>query len=87
MVTDTVYSKKALAARGSGDPEYERVIPSESQQEDLYLSVLTVNRDPGRAIRNFGCLIVCLGIAIMFYMKAYFSKLVRKSLPHSRINS
>ncbi|MEC9096126.1 MAG: hypothetical protein VX776_05800, partial [Planctomycetota bacterium] len=57
-----------------GDREYERVIPSDSQQEDLYLSVLTVNRDPGRAIRNFGCLIVCLGIAIMFYMKAYFFK-------------
>ena len=61
-----------------GDPEYERVIPSESQQEDLYLSVLTVNRDPGRAIRNFGCLIVCLGIAIMFYMKAYFFKARKK---------
>ncbi|MEL0096647.1 MAG: hypothetical protein VW875_12450 [Planctomycetaceae bacterium] len=57
-----------------GDPEYERIIPSDSQQEDLYLSVLTVNRDPGRAIRNLGCLIVCLGIAIMFYMKAYFFK-------------
>ncbi len=57
-----------------GDPEYERVIPADSRQEDLFLSVLTVNRDPGRAIRNFGCLIVCLGIAIMFYMKAYFFK-------------
>ena len=64
-----------------GDPEYERVIPSESQQEDLYLSVLTVNRDPGRAIRNFGCLIVCLGIAIMFYMKAYFFKTRKKKAP------
>ena len=61
-----------------GDPEYERVIPADSQQEDLYLSVLTVNRDPGRAIRNLGCLIVCLGIAIMFYMKAYFFKPRRK---------
>ncbi|MBT4691765.1 MAG: hypothetical protein HOB73_00285 [Planctomycetaceae bacterium] len=57
-----------------GEAEYERVIPADSLQTDLYLSVLTVNRDPGRAIRNFGCLIVCLGIAIMFYMKAYFFK-------------
>ena len=57
-----------------GEAEYERVIPADSMQTDLYLSVLTVNRDPGRAIRNFGCLIVCLGIAIMFYMKAYFFK-------------
>ena len=57
-----------------GEAEYERVIPADSLKTDLYLSVLTVNRDPGRAIRNFGCLIVCLGIAIMFYMKAYFFK-------------
>jgi len=57
-----------------GEAEYERVIPADSLQTDLYLSVLTVNRDPGRAIRNFGCLIVCLGISIMFYMKAYFFK-------------
>ena len=57
-----------------GEEEYERVIPADSLQTDLYLSVLTVNRDPGRAIRNFGCLIICLGISIMFYMKAYFFK-------------
>ncbi len=70
-----------------GDPEYERVIPSDSQQEDLYLSVLTVNRDPGRAIRNMGCLIVSLGIAIMFYMKAYFFKPRRKKeIPTSELN-
>ena len=71
-----------------GDPTFDRVIAPDSEQQDLYLSVLTVNRDPGRAIRNMGCLIVCLGIAIMFYMKAYFFKPRKKKVaPVSEPNS
>ena len=50
-----------------------------SRKADLYRSVLTVNRDPGRAIKYLGCLIVVLGIAIMFYMRAYFFKRSEKN--------
>ncbi len=57
-----------------GDPEYSTFVPKMSRKADLYRSVLTVNRDPGRAIKYFGCLILVLGISIMFYMRAYFFK-------------
>lgn len=35
-------------------------------------STFAVARDPGRALKYTGSLLVCLGIAIMFYMRAYF---------------
>jgi hypothetical protein len=35
-------------------------------------STLSVARDPGRTLKYAGSLLVCLGIAIMFYMRAYF---------------
>lgn len=57
-----------------GSPEYEQMVLPTSEKEELYLSVLTVNADPGRWIRNLGCLFVVLGIATMFYMRAYFFK-------------
>ena len=57
-----------------GHPLYEEKVLPTSQKEELYLSVLTVNADPGRWIRNLGCLFVVLGIATMFYMRAYFFK-------------
>ncbi|MEC9001976.1 MAG: hypothetical protein VX644_01280 [Planctomycetota bacterium] len=57
-----------------GSLEYEQMVLPTSEKEELYLSVLTVNADPGRWIRNLGCLLVVLGIATMFYMRAYFFK-------------
>lgn len=58
-----------------GSAEYENFMPkSEKEQEELYMSILTVNYDPGRAIRSLGLLLIIVGIATMFYMKAYFSK-------------
>ena len=62
-----------------GSNEYEQMVLPTSEKEELYLSVLTVNADPGRWIRNLGCLFVVLGIATMFYMKAYFFKPRRKN--------
>ncbi len=37
-------------------------------------SGLTVNRDPGITLKYAGSIMLALGIAIMFYMKAYFFK-------------
>jgi hypothetical protein len=62
-----------------GSSEYEQMVLPTSEKEELYLSVLTVNADPGRWIRNLGCLFVVLGIATMFYMRAYFFKPHRKT--------
>jgi DNA-binding beta-propeller fold protein YncE len=54
--------------------KYEDLVPSDSLKSELYESILTVNYDPGRGIRNVGNLLVCLGILTMFYMRAYFFK-------------
>lgn len=67
-----------------GDPEYSTFVPKMSRKADLYRSVLTVNRDPGRAIKYLGCLIVVLGISIMFYMRAYFFKSTEKTSPTNK---
>jgi hypothetical protein len=40
-------------------------------------SVLSVAYDPGRPVKYAGSLMICTGIAIMFYMRAYFFKRVR----------
>jgi hypothetical protein len=41
-------------------------------RDELFLSWLTVNYDPGRGLKYFGCMMIVAGIATMFYMKAYF---------------
>lgn len=60
-----------------GTPEYEMTLGSaagrsESLPEQLYVSILTVNYDPGRGVKAIGCLLVVAGILTMFYMRAYF---------------
>jgi hypothetical protein len=42
--------------------------------DEGYISTLTVNLDPGRAVKYSGCLLVVAGILTMFYMRAYFFK-------------
>lgn len=39
-------------------------------------STFSVARDPGRGLKYFGSLMICCGIAVMFYMRAYFFKSV-----------
>jgi hypothetical protein len=43
-----------------------------TDRDELWESVLTVNYDPGRGLKYFGCLLIVAGIATMFYMRAYF---------------
>lgn len=64
----------------AGDGIYEshyRSLPPDSQskvRDQLFMSILTVNYDPGRGIKYIGCLLIVAGIATMFYMRAYFFK-------------
>jgi len=67
--------------RRPGDPEFEHYVPAGSPKDELYRSVLTVNYDPGRGIRSAGCLLVVLGIGLMFYMRAYFFKRTPATTP------
>lgn len=57
-----------------GTPQYAEYAVTERNDEEIYASVFTVNHDPGSALRYWGCLLVILGIATMFYMRAYFFK-------------
>jgi hypothetical protein len=48
----------------------ENYVPPQEHQD--LASVFRVNYDPGRWIKYLGSLLICVGIFLMFYMKAYF---------------
>ncbi len=55
-----------------GSPEFDALVDPESPRDQLFLSRLTVNYDPGRGLKYAGSLLLIVGIGIMFYMRAYF---------------
>jgi hypothetical protein len=55
-----------------GSAEFEQFAGPDSQRDQLYLSVLSVNYDPGRGLKYAGSLLIVVGIGIVYYMKAYF---------------
>jgi hypothetical protein len=57
-----------------GSRDFDAIVPPSSDKDELYMSILSVNYDPGRGIRSAGCILVILGVAVMFYMRAYFFK-------------
>jgi hypothetical protein len=68
-----VYQEAFRGPMKPGDPLFD-MLAGGTDREELYLSWLTVNYDPGRGLKYFGCLMIVAGIATMFYMKAYFFK-------------
>jgi len=58
------------------DQAVSRSSPADRMQlrDEVFLSWLTVNYDPGRGLKYLGSLLIVAGIAAMFYMKAYFFK-------------
>ncbi len=56
-----------------GSSEFDKYFAARGLDEG-YMSTLTVNYDPGRAVKYSGCLLITVGIATMFYMRAYFFK-------------
>lgn len=54
-----------------GDPLFEHVVRGRQPREQLYLSWLTLNYDPGRGLKYFGSFLTVIGIAITFYMRGY----------------
>jgi hypothetical protein len=57
-----------------GHPFFDDRVGGTGSREELYISVLSVNYDPGRGLKYSGCLLICAGVATMFYMRAYFFK-------------
>jgi len=59
---------------------YQASYEADENGKPVY-SVLSVNLDPGRALKYFGCLMMVLGIVSMFYFKPIYSgkhKLLKK---------
>lgn len=57
-----------------GDEEFDMLVQATSDRDQLFVSTLTVNYDPGRGLKYLGSLLVVGGVVTMFYMKAYFFK-------------
>ena len=55
-----------------GHPMFQQIVGDDDARDQLFLSWLTVNYDPGRGLKYLGSLLIVAGIVIMYYMKAYF---------------
>lgn len=55
-----------------GDPEFEHWVGGRAKRDTLFRSIFSVAYDPGRQWKYAGCLMIVAGIAVMYYMKAYF---------------
>ena len=59
----------------AGTPMYREIarrLPEPPGRDQLFITILTVNYDPGRWVKYTGCLLIASGITTMFYMRAYF---------------
>ena len=45
---------------------------NDRSRDQVYLSRLSVNYDPGRGLKYVGCLLIVAGIVIVYYLRAYF---------------
>ena len=55
-----------------GEPEFDQLIGTDHSRDQLYLSRLSVNDDPGRGLKYVGSLLIIVGIVIVYYLRAYF---------------
>ena len=55
------------------------ILATGTSRPHVFLSYLTANYDPGRGLKYAGCLVIVVGIAIVFYMKAYFFRRPRRA--------
>ncbi len=67
-----VYQESFAGPFKPGEPMFEENVEPANPRDELFLSWLTVNYDPGRGLKYFGSLLVVAGIATVFYMRAYF---------------
>lgn len=57
-----------------GDSVFDALVGADPHRDRLFVSILTVNYDPGRGLKYLGSLLVVAGVAVMFFMRAYFFK-------------
>ncbi|GAB6165733.1 hypothetical protein JCM19992_17330 [Thermostilla marina] len=79
-----VYQSSFSGPFRPGDPGFPIDFAAAEQREEIYVSHFTLNYDPGRGLKYFGSLMIVAGIAVMFFMKAYF---FRRRTPESPASS
>lgn len=76
-----------------GDSVFDALVGANPDRDRLFVSILTVNYDPGRGLKYLGSLLVVAGVAVMFFMRAYFFKprgreaAVQETLPVQTLES
>ena len=53
-----------------GEPEFDRLVGKDRGRDQVYLSRLSVNDDPGRGLKYVGCLLIVVGI-IVYYLQVH----------------
>lgn len=61
-----------------GDPIFRQNVGGRQRRDRLFRSFLSVNYDPGRGLKYLGSLLICVGIALMYLMKAYVFAIRKK---------
>ena len=59
---------------GRNHPEFLRRLGPKSKRNELFMSVLAVNYDPGRPLKYAGTLIILAGLVIVYYVRGYGHK-------------
>jgi len=49
-----------------GDQGFDELADREHQRDQIYLSYLSVNSDPGRGLKYFGSLMIVVGMIVVF---------------------
>jgi hypothetical protein len=49
-----------------GEPEFDQLVHGDRSREEVYLSQLSVNYDPGRGLKYLGSLMTVVGIALVY---------------------
>ena len=64
-----LYQSSYVGPWKPGDPQFDQVVGGAEVRDRLFQSVLAVNSDPGRGLKYLGCLMICVGILMVFYLR------------------
>jgi hypothetical protein len=54
----------------AGEPEFEQLFHGDRSRDQVYLSRLSVNYDPGRGLKYLGSLMIVVGIGLVYCLRA-----------------
>lgn len=53
-----------------GHPEFDSLARGDFSRDQIYLSILSVNSDPGRGLKYLGSLLIVIGMVVVYYQRA-----------------